>query len=487
MVEKGISGNNTYANHWTHCWDDVFGGVFLKLSEITDNALYKTIAEENLNYWMTSAPKTPGGVRYINSWGALRYTAAECMLAAVNYKYTNNKDCLNFLKGQIDYILGSNPRNSSYVVGFGNNYPKFPHYRAASGRYEWQPANEHKTQPERHLIYGALAGGPDANDEYKDDVEEYAYSEVAIDYNAGFVGAMAGMTQYFGGNSVAEDTPGIEDPNADVHYVDARIVEEDSKHITVSAFIHNETCLPPKFEKNLSFRYFVDLSEYYDIGLTVNDVKVDPNYTPFDGVVSQLKPWNEKAHIYYVEGSWPKTDIYGNVELQFAISYWNTDGWDSANDFSRNGLTKTKAKTKYIPIYKDGVKLFGEEPSKTALPTQKPEPSNEPDEIKGCELNYTVRSDWEEGATIEIKLTNTGSKPIKGWNLNWSFAGNQKIDSLWSADFTQTENKVTVTGKDHTVVIPAKGSVSFGFNMKYSGTNEKPTEFLLNGLPCVLE
>ena len=32
---------------------------------------------------------------------------------------------------QIDYMLGDNPRSSSYVVGFGNNYPKEPHHRAA--------------------------------------------------------------------------------------------------------------------------------------------------------------------------------------------------------------------------------------------------------------------------------------------------------------------------------------------------------------------
>ena len=29
----------------------------------------------------------------------------------------------------MNYILGSNPRNSSYLVGYGNNFPQQPHSR----------------------------------------------------------------------------------------------------------------------------------------------------------------------------------------------------------------------------------------------------------------------------------------------------------------------------------------------------------------------
>jgi endoglucanase len=36
----------------------------------------------------------------------------------------------NWAKGQIDYMLGDNPRSSSYVVGFGNNPPKQPHHKS---------------------------------------------------------------------------------------------------------------------------------------------------------------------------------------------------------------------------------------------------------------------------------------------------------------------------------------------------------------------
>jgi len=41
---------------------------------------------------------------------------------------------------------------------------------------------------------GALVGGPDQGDNYNDDRGDYVHNEVACDYNAGFQGALAGMS-----------------------------------------------------------------------------------------------------------------------------------------------------------------------------------------------------------------------------------------------------------------------------------------------------
>ena len=43
-----------------------------------------------------------------------------------------------------------------------------------------------------HLLVGALAGGPNENDEYEDVRSDYVRNEVALDYNAGFQSAIAG-------------------------------------------------------------------------------------------------------------------------------------------------------------------------------------------------------------------------------------------------------------------------------------------------------
>ena len=43
------------------------------------------------------------------------------------------------------------------------------------------------------VLNGALAGGPDRNDFYQDDRNNYQCNEVALDYNAGFQAAVAGI------------------------------------------------------------------------------------------------------------------------------------------------------------------------------------------------------------------------------------------------------------------------------------------------------
>lgn len=43
---------------------------------------------------------------------------------------------------------------------------------------------------------GALVGGPDDKDNYKDERQDYQQSEVALDYNAGFQGLMAGLLHH---------------------------------------------------------------------------------------------------------------------------------------------------------------------------------------------------------------------------------------------------------------------------------------------------
>ena len=95
---------------------------------------------------------------------------------------------------QIDYLLGANPNNRSYVVGFGNNAPRNPHHRAAHGS---TTNNINDPVTNRHVLTGALVGGLSAANDYaySDDRTNYITNEVALDYNAGFTGALARMYQ----------------------------------------------------------------------------------------------------------------------------------------------------------------------------------------------------------------------------------------------------------------------------------------------------
>jgi hypothetical protein len=61
----------------------------------------------------------------------------------------------------------------------------------------------------RHVLFGALVGGPSSPDDnaYTDDRTNYVTNEVALDYNAAFTGALARMSSEFGGTPLETFPP----------------------------------------------------------------------------------------------------------------------------------------------------------------------------------------------------------------------------------------------------------------------------------------
>jgi endoglucanase len=206
------TAESIYAEHlgtgvmrWTHSWDDKCYGAAILLAQLTKANIYRNAVRRWLNYWTIGdggerITYTRGGLAWLDSWGSLRYAATTAFLAFV---YADTVEDVgdryrDFARRQIDYMLGANPEGRSYVVGFGNNSPRNPHHRAAHGSSK----NSIKDPlVNRYILYGALVGGPtSANDSsYVDDRANFKGNEVALDYNAGFTGAVARMVLEFGG------------------------------------------------------------------------------------------------------------------------------------------------------------------------------------------------------------------------------------------------------------------------------------------------
>ncbi len=119
-------------------------------------------------------------------------------------------------------------------------------------------------------------------------------------------------------------------------------------------------------------------------------------------------------------------------------------------------------------------------PTVTVTPTPTPTPT------VGCSVSYG-QNDWGGGATVSVTVKNNSSSQINGWTLAWSFPGNQTITNIWNGTYAQSGTAVTVKNLSYNNIIPAGGSVSFGFNISYSGANAKPASFTLNGAACQLE
>ena len=209
---------------WTHCWNDVWAGTACILAEIDDlydknsqvfEDRYKKATGKNqyetIDFWSQVAKLvdnwmngslgkiTPGGYSFLNQWGSARYNTATQFVATVYDKHHGDKPSKysEWAKKQMNYLLGNNPLNRNYIVVYNSVSAKYPHHRASSGFTRCE-----ETGPQKYVLYGALVGGPDGNDQHIDSTADYIYNEVTIDYNAAFVGACAGLYRYFGDSSM---------------------------------------------------------------------------------------------------------------------------------------------------------------------------------------------------------------------------------------------------------------------------------------------
>jgi len=84
------------------------------------------------------------------------------------------------------------------VVGYGINSPQQPYHIASScpHRPKWCGWEQYrKNEPNPQILYGALVSGPNATDEFLDIRYESIYTNVRIDYNAGFTCVLAKLLQ----------------------------------------------------------------------------------------------------------------------------------------------------------------------------------------------------------------------------------------------------------------------------------------------------
>lgn len=363
---------------WTLSWDDVTYGAQLLLARLTNDSRFTASVERNLDYWSTGYKSngsterityTPGGLAWLEQWGALRYASNAAFLAFVYSDWVDDTEKANryrdFAVRQMQYMLGDNPQQRSFVVGYGKNPPKHPHHRTAHGSWADQmnvPENH------RHTLYGALVGGPGRDDSYRDDITDYVSNEVAIDYNAAFTGNVAKMFQLFGkGHVPLPDFPEKEIPE-DEYFAEASINSSGNSYTEIRAQLNNRSGWPAKKTDQLSFRYYVDLTEAVGAGYSAEDIKVTAGYNE-GASVSQLKPYDASKHIYYTEVSFTGVLIYPGgqsahkKEVQFRLSAPDgTSFWNPENDHSYQGLSHALLKTRYIPVYDDGRLVFGHEP-----------------------------------------------------------------------------------------------------------------------------
>jgi len=402
---------------WGLCWDDTSQGAAFLYAQITKDEEWIAHCKRHIKYWMGEDEKklqaiTPKGLSWLFQWGCLRHATTTAFLAKlgsdtifkgsdVESKYDKWGD------SQMNYCFGDNEMGLSYVLGMGEKSPTAIHHRTTSGIHDdhWNDLGQEKTSEEgwqteyAHTLYGALIGGPDSKGDYGNyKVSDYQYTEVAIDYNAGYTACLCAMIDDYGGKPLA-DFPVAETPKWDEWEVAAVINGTEGKTYTeVKAWAMNHTAWPARVAKDIEYHYFFDVSEIIDGGLSVDDIKVEGKSQQYgegeQGYATVSGPYKYEgdttgstyyAKIKFEDGRaiQPTGQSEHRDEVQFRISIPDAvdgkstaDAWDATNDWSYKGgldkatdLKKADSLNKHIAMYVDGVLVWGEEPDGT-VPTK---------------------------------------------------------------------------------------------------------------------
>ncbi len=124
-----------------------------------------------------------------DGWGILRFPANQSFVRGLYAKMCGDLDKVDpYALASIEYIMGGNGKKFSYIVGFGDKYPHYPHHRNFYGLDNNSEAN--LSNQEKFMQLGYMVGGSLKDGEYTDDEKQYTFSEGGIDYNAGLVSAL---------------------------------------------------------------------------------------------------------------------------------------------------------------------------------------------------------------------------------------------------------------------------------------------------------
>ncbi|WMJ71940.1 glycoside hydrolase family 9 protein [Cytophagaceae bacterium ABcell3] len=176
-------------------------------------------------------------------WGMLRYNGNAAFMIGL-YSVLNDDDSnINYIFNDIDYIMGNNSLNLSFISGFapaggGYSFVQQPHHRNAFLNDENRPGTDNTLEiPEKNRQFGALVGGNRDPNQYQDVWNDYVNTEICIDYNAGLVGALG--------------------------YINSLIAPVDT-----TKFCGNYTCESPDLGKDISICEGIELPVTLDANTT---------------------------------------------------------------------------------------------------------------------------------------------------------------------------------------------------------------------------
>ncbi|MFJ7985910.1 glycoside hydrolase family 9 protein [Streptomyces sp. NPDC096351] len=353
-------------------------------------------------------------------WGSNSAVANNAITLAVAYEITGAQRYRTGALESLDYLLGRNALDHSYVTGYGERASENQHHRF------WARQNDASLP---HPPAGSFAGGPNAGLEdpvakerlsgcapaacYIDDIGSYSTNEVAVNWNS----ALAWLAAFAAERRVTPETPAVQVTPA------APAVPEGG---TAAASVR------------------LSVAPAQDVTVTVARASGDQDLTVTAGTTLVFTPAD-----------------WATAQRVVVSAAQDGDTVSGSATFTAGGPGVSAATFTATEVDDDA-------PSPGA----------------SCAVTYRVESAWSNGFTATVNVRNTGTAAISGWTLGWSFAGDQRVTGAWNATVSQSGGDAMARDAGWNGVLAAGASTSFGFQATYSGTNPAPTRFTLNGATC---
>lgn len=265
------------------------------------------------------------------------------------------------------------------------------------------------------------------------------------------------MIDKYGGKSDPSFPP-VEAHDGPEFYVEALDKGITSSGATISFKVTNHSAWPARVQDNLSFRYFMDLSELKAAGKNPEDVVIrcDRDQSAMyaskgikQAVISPVTHYS--GDIYYVEVTLPDGRAVlpvseGMQQCEILIAFVYPDygsGWDASNDFSNQEIigksgtadeegTIKGIVTKYIPVYINGELYYGEEPDGTSAggnispvepvdsttSSDKPAPTTKDEDIVFGDANCDGKTEIADATLILQMMTNKDEYHLTDEGMN---------------------------------------------------------------------
>lgn len=196
------------------------------------------------------------------------------------------------------------------------------------------------------------------------------------------------------------------------------------------------------------------------------------------------------------EGIWQRkfVDYIRRKDLSFAYWSWNPnsadtggilqDDWQSVHQDKQallQGLLVANAfapSTASTPVITQTPKPKPSSSPVAVNPIPNPQPIQPSPTANSAQLQVSsnIKANWQDGFCTNIMVTNTGSTPIRDWQI--SFQMNQAaINNSWNGNFRPQGSQYTVTPLDWGRVIEPGQSRDLGFCANKLGVDYQPRQF----------